>query len=61
MDWKWTVTAVLPVLTLILGAWLNQLNDRTGKRLNSAEKSDCTHSSASVRNATSVRSSNSPP
>jgi hypothetical protein len=28
VDWKWTVTAVLPVLTLILGAWLNQLNDR---------------------------------
>ncbi|MFB6934354.1 hypothetical protein [Streptomyces chartreusis] len=24
MDWKWTVTAVLPVVTLVLGALLNQ-------------------------------------
>ncbi|MEU8784285.1 hypothetical protein [Streptomyces sp. NPDC048637] len=28
MDWKWTVTAVLPVVSLVLGAWLTQLNDR---------------------------------
>ncbi|WP_163015577.1 hypothetical protein [Streptomyces sp. Tu 4128] len=28
MDWKWTVTAVLPVISLVLGAWLTQLNDR---------------------------------
>ncbi|MFF5004122.1 hypothetical protein ACFY3G_14905 [Streptomyces phaeochromogenes] len=27
MDWKWIVTAVLPVMTLVLGAWLNQLNE----------------------------------
>ncbi|MGW9025075.1 hypothetical protein ACWGQ5_12740 [Streptomyces sp. NPDC055722] len=27
MDWKWTITAVLPVISLILGAWLTQLND----------------------------------
>lgn len=27
MDWKWTVTAVLPVLTLVLGAFLNQLSE----------------------------------
>lgn len=26
MDWKWTVTAVLPVVTLVLGAMLNQWN-----------------------------------
>lgn len=28
MDWKWTVTAALPVISLVLGFWLNQLNDR---------------------------------
>lgn len=28
MDWKWTLTAVLPVVTLVLGAWMTQLNDR---------------------------------
>lgn len=28
MDWKWTVTAVLPVVTLILGSWLTQVNER---------------------------------
>ncbi|MBV1940891.1 hypothetical protein KUF83_30630 [Streptomyces sp. BV286] len=27
MDLKWTVTAVLPVITLILGAWLNQRSE----------------------------------
>ncbi|MFI1701969.1 hypothetical protein ACH419_39315 [Streptomyces bobili] len=27
MDWKWTITAVLPVMSLILGAWLNQLSE----------------------------------
>ncbi|WP_158839143.1 hypothetical protein [Streptomyces sp. NRRL S-1022] len=27
MDWKWTITAVLPVLTLILGVALNQWAD----------------------------------
>ncbi|MEU7962378.1 hypothetical protein AB0D09_02745 [Streptomyces sp. NPDC049097] len=27
MDWKWTVTAVLPVISLVLGAVLTQLND----------------------------------
>ncbi|MEY2244689.1 hypothetical protein AB8A21_17550 [Streptomyces sp. BF23-18] len=27
MDWKWTITAVLPVFTLVLGAWLNQLSE----------------------------------
>ncbi|MFE1849877.1 hypothetical protein ACFYOF_06365 [Streptomyces sp. NPDC007148] len=27
MDWKWTITAVLPVVSLILGAWLNQLSE----------------------------------
>ncbi|MCI3271407.1 hypothetical protein [Streptomyces cylindrosporus] len=27
MDWKWTITAVLPVITLVLGAWLNQRSD----------------------------------
>ncbi|MFD9396142.1 hypothetical protein ACFWBB_36995 [Streptomyces sp. NPDC060000] len=27
MDLKWTVTAVLPVVTLILGAWLNQRSE----------------------------------
>jgi hypothetical protein len=28
VDWKWTVTAVLPVISLVLGAWLTQLNDQ---------------------------------
>ncbi|MFE1586979.1 hypothetical protein ACFW6Q_14955 [Streptomyces sp. NPDC058737] len=28
MDWKWSVTAVLPVVSLVLGAWLTQLNER---------------------------------
>ncbi|MGW3442190.1 hypothetical protein [Streptomyces sp. NPDC001076] len=27
MDWKWTITAVLPVISLILGAWLNQRSE----------------------------------
>jgi hypothetical protein len=27
VDWKWTVTAVLPVASLVLGAWLNQLSE----------------------------------
>ncbi|MER6205947.1 hypothetical protein [Streptomyces sp. NPDC001642] len=27
MDWKWTVTAVLPVVTLVLGAWLTVLSE----------------------------------
>ncbi|MCG7203971.1 hypothetical protein [Streptomyces arenae] len=27
MDWKWTVTAILPVASLVLGAWLNQLSE----------------------------------
>ncbi|MGW0869930.1 hypothetical protein ACWD3Z_05490 [Streptomyces sp. NPDC002740] len=27
MDWKWIVTAVLPVASLVLGAWLTQLSE----------------------------------
>jgi hypothetical protein len=27
VDWKWTVTAVLPVITLVLGGWLNQRSE----------------------------------
>ncbi|MGW7498603.1 hypothetical protein ACWGKA_30535 [Streptomyces luteogriseus] len=27
MDWKWIVTAALPAVTLVLGAWLNQLSE----------------------------------
>ncbi|MEU9149190.1 hypothetical protein AB0D59_01220 [Streptomyces sp. NPDC048417] len=27
MDWKWTITAVLPVITLVLGAWLSQRSE----------------------------------
>jgi hypothetical protein len=27
VDWKWTVTAVLPVASLVLGAWLTQLSE----------------------------------
>jgi hypothetical protein len=27
VDWKWTLTAVLPVITLVLGAWLNQRSE----------------------------------
>jgi hypothetical protein len=32
VDWKWTGTAVLPVLTLVLGAWLNQLSEERRER-----------------------------
>jgi hypothetical protein len=27
VDWKWTITAVLPVISLVLGAWLQQLSE----------------------------------
>ncbi|MFD5795061.1 hypothetical protein ACFWIO_16220 [Streptomyces diastatochromogenes] len=36
MDWKWTITAALPVISLVLGAWLNQLSE--GRRDSAALK-----------------------
>jgi hypothetical protein len=34
VDWKWTITAVLPVISLVLGAWLTQLSE--GRRESAA-------------------------
>lgn len=36
VDWKWTITAVLPVITLVLGAWLSQVSE--GRREDAALK-----------------------